>query len=315
MLTLILEEWTAISQALEDIKVLQELAEESPEEQSSEELTKELLHVGESIHSLETKILLGGEEDENNAYLNINAGSGGTESQDWGQMLLRMYQRWCEKKNFPSSIVELSAGEETGIKSVTILIKGTYAYGFLRSETGVHRLVRISPFDSNKRRHTSFASVYVYPEVDEDVQIEIKDADLRIDVYRASGAGGQHVNTTDSAVRIFHKPTKITVTCQNERSQHKNKATAMKMLKAQLYKKHLEEQKAKQAQIEATKMANEWGSQIRSYVLHPYQMVKDHRTQKESSETKNILDGDLDAFMQSFLLFDAGMEEKKDQVH
>lgn len=302
-------------QTLEDAKVLQELVEETPEEKTYEELSQELLHVTENIHSLETKILLGGEEDGNNTYLNINAGSGGTESQDWGQMLLRMYQRWCEKKNFSSSIVELSAGEEAGIKSVTILVKGNYAYGLLRSETGVHRLVRISPFDSNKRRHTSFASVYVYPEVDEDVPIEIKDADLRIDVYRASGAGGQHVNTTDSAVRIFHKPTGITVTCQNERSQHKNKATAMKMLRAQLYKRHLEEQKAKQAQIEASKMANEWGSQIRSYVLHPYQMVKDHRTQKESSETKNILDGDLDAFMQSFLLFDAGMEEKKDQVH
>ena len=246
---------------------------------------------------METKVLLGEESDPNNAYINFNSGSGGTESQDWAQMLLRMYQRWCDKKGFSSNIVEHSMGEEAGIKSATLFVKGSYAYGLLRTESGVHRLVRISPFDSNKRRHTSFASVFIYPEVDEDVEIEINEADLRVDVYRSSGAGGQHVNTTDSAVRLTHKPSGIVVTCQNERSQHKNRATAMKMLRARLYEQQQEEARAKRDQVEAGKKANEWGSQIRSYVLHPYKLVKDHRTGEETSSAQDVLNGDLDSFI------------------
>lgn len=226
-------------------------------------------------------------------------------------MLLRMYMRWCDKKGFSYEVIEVSAGEEAGLKSATILVKGLYAYGLLRAEAGVHRLVRISPFDSNKRRHTSFASVYVYPEVDDDVEIVVKDADIRVDVFRSGGSGGQGVNTTDSAVRITHMASGIVVVCQNERSQIKNKATAMKVLKARLYEKHLEEERAKQAIVEAGKKAAEWGSQIRSYVLHPYRMVKDHRTGEVTSSADDVLDGALDPFIRTFLLVDKGMLEKK----
>lgn len=245
--------------------------------------------------------MLSEEADPNNAIVSINAGAGGTESQDWADMILRMYQRWAEAHGFSVSLIDHLAGEEAGIKSVTISISGDYAYGYLKSESGVHRLVRISPFDSNKRRHTSFASVFVSPEIDDEIEIEINPADLKIDVYRASGAGGQHVNTTDSAVRITHLPTNVVVTCQKERSQHKNKDFAMKVLRSRLYELRLEEERAKQQELEDKKMKIEWGSQIRSYVLHPYKMVKDHRTGFSSGAADKTLDGDLDEFIKSYL--------------
>jgi peptide chain release factor 2 len=222
-----------------------------------------------------------------------------------------MYRRWCDRKGFKNEVIEVSAGEEAGIKSATMLVTGPMAYGLLRAEVGVHRLVRISPFDSNKRRHTSFASVFVSPEVDDDVEIEVKESDIRVDVFRSGGSGGQGVNTTDSAVRITHFPSGLVVVCQNERSQIKNRSTAMKVLKARLYEKYLEEERAKQAAVEAGKKAVEWGSQIRSYVLHPYKMVKDHRTGEVTSSAEEVLDGELDAFIRTYLLFDKGMIERK----
>ena len=294
---------------LDDAKALEELATEDVS--LLEELDQEIAILQPKIEELETRTLLGGENDTRNAFLNINSGAGGTESQDWAQMILRMYTRWCDKKAFSYELVDVSAGEEAGIKSATLLVKGVYAYGLLRAEVGVHRLVRISPFDSNKRRHTSFASVYVYPEVDDDVEIEVKETDIRVDVFRSGGSGGQGVNTTDSAVRITHYPSGIVVVCQNERSQIKNRATAMKVLKARLYEKYLEEERAKQAAVEAGKKAVEWGSQIRSYVLHPYRMVKDHRTGEVTSAADDVLDGALDPFIRTFLLFDKGMIERK----
>jgi peptide chain release factor 2 len=275
------------------------------------ELNSNLTEILPKIDEMETRTLLGGENDTRNCFLNINSGAGGTESQDWAHMLLRMYRRWCDKKGFKNEVIEVSAGEEAGIKSATMLVTGNFAYGLLRAEVGVHRLVRISPFDSNKRRHTSFASVFASPEVDDDVEIEVKEADIRVDVFRSGGSGGQGVNTTDSAVRITHYPSGIVVVCQNERSQIKNRSTAMKVLKARLYEKYLEEERAKQAAVEAGKKAVEWGSQIRSYVLHPYKMVKDHRTGEVSSSAEEVLDGDIDAYIRTFLLFDKGMIERK----
>lgn len=275
------------------------------------ELSSTLSEILPKVDEMETRTLLGGEHDSSNCFLNINSGAGGTESQDWAHMLLRMYRRWCDKKGFKNEVIEVSAGEEAGIKSATMLVTGAMAYGLLRAEVGVHRLVRISPFDSNKRRHTSFASVFVSPEVDDDVEIEVKDADIRVDVFRSGGSGGQGVNTTDSAVRITHFPSGLVVVCQNERSQIKNRSTAMKVLKARLYEKHLEEERAKQAAVEAGKKAVEWGSQIRSYVLHPYKMVKDHRTGEVSSSAEEVLDGDIDAYIRTYLLFDKGMIERK----
>ena len=308
-----MDEWDRLQNQQEDNQAMLELIKESGEdEEMLADLDRAVNSLIPLLEELETQTLLGGDQDQSSAFLNINAGSGGTESQDWAQMLLRMYLRWSEKKNFKASVIEVSAGEEAGIKSATIQVSGEFAYGLLRSESGVHRLVRISPFDANSRRHTSFASVYIYPEIAEDVEIDIDESECRIDVYRSSGAGGQHVNTTDSAVRITHNPSGIVVTCQNERSQHKNKATAWKMLKARLYERHLEEERAKRADVEASKMANEWGSQIRSYVLHPYKMVKDHRTGEETSSADSVLDGAIDPFVRSFLLFDKGMLERND---
>lgn len=239
--------------------------------------------------------------DPKNAILSINAGAGGTESQDWADMILRMYQRWAQDHDMKVSMIDYQPGDEAGIKSSTMQISGDFAYGLLKSEAGVHRLVRISPFDSNKRRHTSFASVFVTPEVDEDFEVEINPSDLRIDVYRAGGKGGQGVNTTDSAVRITHLPTKIVVTCQQERSQIKNKDIAMKVLKSRLYERYLEEERQKQQAVEDSKKAIEWGSQIRSYVLHPYKMVKDHRTGYSDSTADRVLDGGLDTFIKEYL--------------
>jgi peptide chain release factor 2 len=245
--------------------------------------------------------MLSEEADPKNAILTINAGAGGTESQDWAQMLFRMYERWGNAKGFTVQVIDVLMGEEAGIKNATLMISGPYAYGLLKSEAGVHRLVRISPFDSNKRRHTSFTSVFVTPEIDDDFEVVINPADLRIDVYRAGGKGGQGVNTTDSAVRITHMPTNIVVTCQQERSQIKNRDIAMKILKSRLYERHMEEERKKQEAVENSKKDIAWGSQIRSYVLHPYKMVKDHRTGFTSPTAERVLDGDLDGFMKAYL--------------
>ncbi len=254
------------------------------------------------LEAAELKAMLSGESDGNNAILAINSGAGGTESQDWAEMLLRMYIRWGERNDYKTEVLDMQYGEEAGIKSATVNFTGDYAYGYLKAEIGVHRLVRISPYDSNKRRHTSFASVFVYPEIADDVEVEINPDDLKVDVYRASGPGGQGVNTTDSAVRITHQPTGIVVQCQNERSQHKNKASAMKVLRARLYEVEMEKKDEEKKAKEKEKRKIEWGSQIRSYVLHPYRMVKDLRTNVEMGNVDAVLDGDIDRFIEAYLL-------------
>ncbi len=279
-----------------------EMAADANDQKELMAVDKESRMFEKAVQTLELKGLLSAPEDPKNAILTIHPGAGGTESQDWAQMLMRMYLRWSELNKFKTEIMDQLPGEEAGIKSVTIEIKGPYAFGYLKAEVGVHRLVRVSPFDSNGRRHTSFASVFVLPEIDDDVEIEINSNDLRIDTYRASGAGGQHVNRTDSAVRITHIPTNVVVTCQNERSQHKNKANAMKILKARLYQKKLEEERAKRQEMEDNKTEIGWGNQIRSYVFHPYQMVKDHRTNHETGDTQRVMNGEIDDFIYAFLL-------------
>ena len=256
--------------------------------------------IRKQLDRLELVSFLSGKHDANNAILSVHAGAGGTESCDWAEMLLRMYSHWADRNGYDAQMVDYQPGDEAGIKSATLIIRGEFTYGYLKTERGVHRLVRISPFDSNKRRHTSFAAVDVVAEIEDDIDIEIDEGDLRIDTYRSSGAGGQHVNTTDSAVRITHIPTNIVVSCQNERSQHKNKATAMKILRARLYE-HEEEKRRKERASGQPKAENAWGSQIRSYVLHPYQMVKDLRTEVETSNTDAVLDGDLDQFIEAML--------------
>jgi peptide chain release factor 2 len=253
------------------------------------------------LDKFEMTTLLSGPDDARNAILTIHPGAGGTESQDWADMLFRMYNRWAETKGFKVALLDYLAGEEAGLKSATLEITGEFAFGYLKAESGVHRLVRISPFDANSRRHTSFVSVFVYPEVDDNIQIEINEEDLRIDTYRSSGAGGQHVNKTSSAVRITHFPTGIVVACQNERSQVKNREMAFKILRSRMYQMEVEEQKKKQAVIEKTKKKIEWGSQIRSYVFHPYNMVKDHRTDAETSNVQAVMDGNIDIFIEAFL--------------
>jgi len=297
-----LQEWEQAYQQLEDLRLMLEMAEEENDEAALQEVDKETQTLFKIAKELELKGLLGDPEDEKNAILTIHPGAGGTESQDWAQMLMRMYLRWAERHHFKTEIMDLQPGEEAGIKSVTIEIKGPFAYGFLKSEVGVHRLVRISPFDAGGRRHTSFASVFVLPEMDETVEIEINPNDLRIDTFRASGAGGQHVNRTDSAVRITHIPTGIVVTCQSERSQHKNKANAMKILKARLYQRKLEEERAKRQKLEESKSDIAWGNQIRSYVFHPYNLVKDHRTGHETGDIQRVMDGEIDDFIYAYLL-------------
>lgn len=279
-----------------------ELCEESTGESFAKELKNMLASFSKKIISEEIAYYLNDPYDQSDAIMQINSGSGGIEAMDWVKMLFRMYSRWIEKQAFGFKLLESTVGEEAGFKSITFEATGKFAYGKLKQEIGVHRLVRISPFDSNKKRHTSFASVFVFPAVDENIEIEIKESDLRIDTYRATGAGGQHVNTTDSAVRIVHLPTGIKAQCQNERSQHKNKATAMKILKSALIQKQLEEKKKKQDQKESEKKEITWGSQIRSYVLQPYQMVKDHRSGAETSKTEAILDGEIDDFIQASLI-------------
>ncbi len=256
----------------------------------------------QTLEGAEFQKMLGGEHDRANAILTINSGAGGTESQDWAEMLLRMYMRWCDRKGYKRDLIDLQAGEEAGIKSATVLVQGEYAYGYLSAEVGVHRLVRISPFDSAARRHTSFASVFVWPELDEDIKIDVQDKDLRIDTYRSSGAGGQHVNVTDSAVRITHLPTGIVVSCQNERSQIRNREVGMKILKSRLYDLEMQKRRDKLDAVESAKKDIAFGSQIRSYVMHPYRMVKDHRTKFEMGDVDRVMDGDLDGLIKSALV-------------
>ncbi|HCK20456.1 peptide chain release factor 2 [Thalassospira tepidiphila] len=290
-----------LAQELEDSVELIELGEAEGDNETIEEGEEALRSIREIAAKRELESLLSGEADSNDAYLEIHAGAGGTEAQDWASMLARMYYRWAESKGYKLEMLEESDGEEAGIKSVTYKISGHNAYGWLKNEVGVHRLVRISPYDSSARRHTSFSSVWVYPVIDDDIEIEILDKDLRIDTYRASGAGGQHVNRTDSAVRMTHIPTGIVAQCQNDRSQHKNRETAMKMLKARLYEAELQKREAEAQAVEDSKTDIGWGHQIRSYVLQPYQMIKDLRTGTETSDTQGVLNGDLDAFMAAAL--------------
>ena len=283
-----------------DMKVLFEFAESGDIEIN--EIKIELKDYKKIIDDLEIKLILGRPEDDHNAIVSIHPGAGGVESQDWAQMLFRMYKRWIEKENLKFEIIDFQPGEEAGVKDVTFEVKGEYAFGLLKAEAGVHRMVRLSPFDTNNKRHTSFASVFIYPSVDDDINIEINPSDLRIDTYRASGAGGQHVNKTDSAVRITHIPSGIVSQCQNERSQHKNKNQAIKILKARLYQVELEKEKEKNKKFEDKKMDIGWGSQIRSYVFHPYQMVKDHRTKEENGNAQSVMDGNINPFIRSYLL-------------
>ncbi len=286
---------------LNDLEELLNLTDDTDDSSDVKEIENHLAELENQFDRLEFTTQLSGADDARNAILTIHPGAGGTESQDWADMLFRMYNRWCEIKGFKTTLLDYQAGEEAGIKSVTMQIAGEYAYGFLKAESGVHRLVRISPFDANRRRHTSFVSIYVYPEVDDTIEIEIDEDDIRIDTYRASGAGGQHVNKTSSAVRITHLPTGMVVQCQNERSQIKNKATAMKMLKSRLYKLELEEKKKEEQKRAESKKKIEWGSQIRSYVFHPYNMVKDHRTNVETSNIQAVMDGYIDQFIEAYL--------------
>lgn len=291
----------ALEEEQKSMEISLELLKEEADEDLQEELEKDIKAYMATISEFELKLMLSDPYDKNNAILELHPGAGGTESQDWGSMLLRMYQRWSEKKGFKVEMLDYQAGDEAGIKSVTLLIKGHNAYGYLKAEKGVHRLVRISPFDSSGRRHTSFVSVDVMPELDDDIEIEVRTEDLKIDTYRATGAGGQHINTTDSAVRMTHIPSGIVVTCQSERSQLKNREQAMKMLKTKLYQKEQEEKERELAEIRGEQKEIGWGSQIRSYVFHPYSMVKDHRTNYETGNIQAVMDGDLDDFINAYL--------------
>jgi len=282
--------------------VLLELALDENDEEVKDEVELNLVALIKEVEDTEFRHMLQGEHDINSAFVSINAGAGGTEAQDWVEMLLRMYLRWAEKKDFKTDIIEILPGDEAGIKNVTFSVVGDYSYGYLKAEAGIHRLVRISPYDAGKRRHTSFASVFLYPDIEDEIVVDIDESDIRIDTYRASGAGGQHVNKTDSAVRITHLPTGIVAQCQNERSQHKNKDMAMKVLKARLYELQQEEQSKKIEELHSSKKQIAWGSQIRSYVMQPYRLVKDHRTNKEMGNVDAVLDGDIDSFITAYLI-------------
>lgn len=279
-----------------------ELAIDENDEEVKDEIESNLQKIVKEVEDIEFRHMLNGEHDINNAFVNINSGAGGTEAQDWTEMLLRMYLRWAEKKHFQTEIIEILTGDEAGIKNVTFSVVGDYSYGYLKAEVGIHRLVRISPFDAGKRRHTSFASIFVYPDIEDEIVIDIDESDLRIDTFRSSGAGGQHVNKTDSAVRITHLPTGIVAQCQNERSQHKNKDMAMKVLKARLYEQEQKEQAKKMEKLHSDKKQIAWGSQIRSYIMQPYRLVKDHRTNKETGNVEAVLDGDIDDFIKEYLI-------------
>jgi len=297
-----LEPLGLILRKIEDVKLLFALSEEEGGEVFLQEIEEKIRELESEVADLEIKSTFTSDLDASNAILSIHPGAGGTESQDWAQMLMRMYMRWAERRGFRVEVVDLLAGEEAGIKSATLTVSGEYAYGYLKAEAGVHRLVRISPFDANRRRHTSFAAVLVYPEVSEDIEVEIRDEDIKVETFRASGAGGQHVNKTSSAVRLTHIPTGIVVSCQNERSQHKNRAMAMKILRARLYALKKKEQDKKMEELIGEKKDIAWGSQIRSYILHPYQMVKDHRTGIETGNVEAVLDGEIDHFIKGYLL-------------
>ena len=292
--------WSEIDSILNDFNILIEFYDSG--DIGIDEVSIELTKFIDLVDDLELKTILGEPQDSQNAIMTIHPGAGGTESQDWAEMLYRMYSRWYENKGFKKNVIDFQPGDEAGIKDITIEVAGEYAYGLLKAEVGVHRLVRISPFDSNSRRHTSFASVFVYPSSDDEIEIEIDNNDLRIDTYRASGAGGQHVNKTDSAIRITHIPSGVVVQCQNQRSQHKNKASALKVLRARLYQLEIDKEKEAVKDLENKKMDIAWGSQIRSYVFHPYNLVKDHRTNKETGNVDGVMDGKIDDFIRSFLI-------------
>jgi peptide chain release factor 2 len=297
-----LEPWGELDRKGTELLELAQLLREEPDPDLEAEWARELGAMERKLEEFELRTMLQGEDDHRGAILTIHAGAGGTESQDWAEMLLRMYQRWAERHGYGVELLDIQPGEEAGIKGASMEVSGESAYGFLKAEKGVHRLVRISPFDSQSRRHTSFAAVFVYPEVDEDeVEIEIDDKDLRVDTFRASGAGGQHVNKTDSAIRITHMPTGIVVSCQQERSQHKNRSTAMKMLRAALYDRAMAEKEAEREALEATKTDIAWGNQIRSYVFQPYTMVNDHRTELKLTDVDSVMDGELDPFIEAYL--------------
>ena len=291
-----------IKNELEESELLADLAIEESDSEIIDEVFQQISGIEKKIKELSIEVMLDSVEDKNNAIVSINAGAGGTEAQDWVEMLLRMYLRWAEHKGFKNDIIDLQPGDEAGIKSVTFTVSGEYAYGYMKTENGVHRLVRISPFNANSKRHTSFASVFVYPELNKEITVEVDDKDLRTDVYRASGAGGQHVNKTNSAVRITHLPTGIVVQCQQEKSQHRNREMAMKVLKARLYQYEKRKQNEALQEIHDSKDEIAWGSQIRSYILHPYQMVKDHRTKLETGNVNSVLDGNVSPFMEEALL-------------
>ena len=295
--------WDRLNRQAEDIRVLIELGAEAGDEATLEEVHQLNESLEQAVVAVEFQRMLSGPHDRSSCFVSINAGAGGTESQDWAEMLLRMYLRYCERRGWKTDITDYQAGDEAGVKGVTFAVSGECSYGYLKAEAGIHRLVRISPFDSNARRHTSFASVFVFPEIEEDdIDVKIAESDLRVDTYRSSGAGGQHVNTTDSAVRITHLPTGIVVACQTERSQHMNRATALRVLRAKLYEREMQERETKAAEISGEKKEIGWGSQIRSYVLHPYKMVKDLRTGVETGNPDAVLDGDLDDFIVAFLM-------------
>lgn len=302
LLTDKVEGFRQLCKDVEDTDVLLNLALDESDEDTLNEVSLQIGEMKRKVHQFSLNLMLDGEDDSNNAIVSINAGAGGTEAQDWAEMLFRMYSRWVERKGFVSEIIDFQHGDEAGIKSVTFTAGGKYAYGYLKSETGIHRLVRISPFNAGGKRHTSFAAIFVYPELDNEIVVDIDEKDIRIDVFRASGSGGQHVNKTSSAVRITHLPTGIAVQCQQEKSQHRNKDLAMKVLKARLYQREKQKQEEKMQEINENKSDIAWGNQIRSYVLHPYQMIKDHRINLEIGNVNQVLDGGIDPFIEGVLL-------------
>jgi peptide chain release factor 2 len=307
-LTGLLEQWQTLKNELEDCHLLLDMALEESDDETLQETAKQARIIEKEIKKFSLTLMLSGRDDPNNAIIAINAGAGGTDSQDWAEMIFRMYCRWIEHKGFKLNVIDLQPGDEAGIKSATLSATGTYAFGYLKSETGIHRLVRISPFNASGKRHTSFASVFVCPELDEEIVVDIEEKDLRIDVFRASGSGGQHVNKTSSAVRLTHLPTCIVVQCQQEKSQHRNKDMAMKVLQSRLYQLEKQKQDEKLQEMHNGKDDIGWGNQIRSYVLHPYQMVKDHRTHVEVGNVNSVLDGALDPFIEAMLLADSSKE-------